>query len=326
MMGLSLIIIVLFAGAGLYAYHCFQGPGGEAVQVVVPKGAVGTEIADILYRKKVVRDPRLFRAVMRFAGTENDIKPGTYTLDPSENMLDIARELVRLRQQLRLVSVPEGLTLRETAARLAENGAGDYEKLMELCLSGAFRIGEENPRSLEGYLLPDTYDFPEYYDEEQIIGTMIGAFSERFLPLYIQYKGDLPYPLSLPQLVTLASMVEREASVASERPEIAAVYYNRLKKGMKMECDATVQYALGKQKEILLYSDLKIDSPYNTYKYEGLPPGPIANPGLDALRAALRPAEHGYLYYVRNDLKNDGSHIFSRTFAEHEAAIQKYQK
>jgi len=155
---------------------------------------------------------------------------------------------------------------------------------------------------------------------------MIGAFNDKVVPMYEKKKKNLPYPLSLAQVVTLASLVEREAQLANERPIIATVYYNRLKKGMKLECDATIQYALGKPRHVLKYSDLRIKSPYNTYLHGGLPPGPIANPGLDSIKAVLEPERNDYLYYVRNDVKNDGSHVFSKTFNEHQAAIDKHQK
>ena len=152
---------------------------------------------------------------------------------------------------------------------------------------------------------------------------MTDQFRSVVEPMIEKYPNK---PLSLKETVILASLVEREAQVASERPLIAGVYINRINKGMKLECDATVQFALGKQKAVLLYSDLEIASPYNTYRYPGLPPGPICSPGAASLEAAFNPKKSDYLFYVRNDVKNDGSHVFGRDFGEHQANIQKYQR
>jgi UPF0755 protein len=159
-----------------------------------------------------------------------------------------------------------------------------------------------------------------------VIRVLVRAFNEIALKMYEEKKHELPVELTLHEVITLASMVEREAQVPEERPTIAMVYYNRLKKNMLLQCDATVQFALGKQKEILTYADLKIDSPYNTYLYKGLPPGPIANPGIKSIKAVLAPENNDYLFYVRNDVKNDGSHVFTRTYQEHQDAIRQYQR
>ena len=239
----------------------------------------------------------------------------------SDSIID-CKYVIQIR--VNLVTIPEGLTLKEIAEIVSKKGICSVDEFMEAIKTNKFTVNGEELKNIEGFLLPNTYDIPKEYTPFQIEEMMIKSFDEKITPIYLEKKSKLPVNLTLKEVVTLASLVEREASVPEERPIIAGVYYNRLKIGMRLECDATIQYALGHQKKELLYSDLEIDSPYNTYKHEGLPPGPIANPGEESLKSVLNPTKHNYYFYVLNGIKNNGTHVFSETAWEHEKAVNKY--
>jgi UPF0755 protein len=233
--------------------------------------------------------------------------------------------LARGQGLLHRVTIPEGYTIRQIADALAGARLVQRDRFIEL----AARRGRTFMRptladlpidSLEGYLFPDTYHLPRSLDEEAVIEAMLDRFDQAVGPS-IQAAARAR-GLTLHQLLTVASMVEREAQVGSERGVIAGVIYNRLVRGMRLEIDATVLYALGRHKESVTLTDLAVDSPYNTYRHEGLPPGPIANPGFASIAAAASPIPTPYLFYV---LKPDGSHHFSRTLAEHLAAVRRYR-
>jgi UPF0755 protein len=283
-------------------------------------------VGERLERAGAIKSGLLFRLAARLTGSGSSIKPGEYSISPGKNVMEILGQLKEGGGRLRLVTIPEGLTMKQIAALLEKKGVVSARDFLDAAGKATLSIGGSVPASLEGYLLPETYDIPESYSAGDVLKTLAGDFNRKAVPLYRQNAPSLPVKMTLHQVVVLASMVEREAKVPGERPVIAAVYYNRLKKGMLLQCDATVQYALGEQKEYLTLEDLKIDSPYNTYAHKGLPPGPIANPGLDSIRATLQPEKVDYLYYVRNDVKNDGSHVFSSSYAGHRDAIRKYQR
>jgi UPF0755 protein len=326
----ALVLLILggtfFAGLGFGLYYAIMPAGGNPVRFEVAKGTPAGVVARNLENAGIIRNARLFRVALYLTKAERDIKPGTYLLDPSNNMMEILNQLRKGSFKLRLVTIPEGLTLREISVLFEKSGVAKAKDIMKAADEKLFYVNGRKLDKIEGFLLPDTYDVPEEYTPADALGSMIKAFDKNVVPLYERKKDSLPYKLSLKQIVILASLVEREAQVPTERPVVAAVYYNRLKKGMRMECDATIQYALGKQKMVLKFSDLKIQSPYNTYLHQGLPPGPIANPGIECIKAVLNPASADYLFYVRNDVKNDGSHVFTKTLQEHNAAISKYQK
>lgn len=331
---LLFILLVMFVLLGIFVagiaagtYYILSPAGGDKpVRVKVSQGDSAAVVGRNLQNVGAIRSALAFRAAAKFTGAGADLKPGEYLVDPNQNVSQILEQLKKGYNTLRMVTIPEGLTVKQIGEVLEKNGVVSGEEFMRTAREKTFMLGGKSLKSLEGYLLPETYDLPESYKADEVIQCFLDAFERRVVPAYERKKESLPYPLSLHQVVILASMVEREAQIPEERPVIARVYYNRLKRGMNMECDATIQYALGKQKEVLKYSDLQIDSPYNTYKYAGLPPGPIANPGIDSILAVLEPANADYIFYVRNDVKNDGSHIFSKTFQEHNAAIRKYQK
>lgn len=296
----------------------------QLVLIQIKEGMTGAEVAEMLEEKHLIRSAFAMRMAMKLSESELSVKKGEYQVDPSKSPLVILKELNVAQPLSRRATFPEGVTLKQVAEILGKAGVTDPKEFEKLTSQRGKTIDKDLPNNLEGYLYPDTYEFAWEPTPTEVAKQMTGQFRKVTDPMWRNYKKKAP--LNFRDTVILASLVEREAQVPSERPLIAGVYINRLKKGMRLECDATVQYALGEQKKYLTYADLEIKSPYNTYKHEGLPPGPIANPGKSSLEAAMRPEPSNYIYYVRNDVKNDGSHIFSRTYEEHNDAIRQYQR
>lgn len=291
-----------------------------AALVKVTEGMNARDVARTLHSAGLIRDPLYFLGVTRLMGSETKLQAGTYAVPPGESPFGILRRLVEGEVAVRRITIPEGYTVRDIAALLAREGLVDEERFAALALGGySMELGGMELQSLEGYLFPDTYTVPLGASEEQIINVMVDRFRQLIVPLV----GEGAHGLSLHEVVTLASIVEREAAVASERPLIAGVYLNRLRINMPLQADPTVVYALGRHVERVYYADLEIDSPYNTYLYPGLPPGPIANPGLDAIVSVLYPVPSEYLYFVA---KGDGTHHFSRDYASHKAAVERYRR
>ena len=289
--------------------------GGEGSHIVqIPKGASAGRISRILAERKVIRSAIGFGLLARIKGKSADLKPGAYRLSPSMPPSAIMDKLVKGDICAKWVTIPEGFTVRQIAERLAAQGLANEERFLYLASNGrSFESGFPHGDNLEGYLFPDTYLIPLGVSEETIIRQMLEAFAKKAAGCVSSQQTDMP----LDKVVILASLIEREAKVPKDRPLVSAVLRNRLRIGMRLECDATVLYALGRHKSRVLNSDLDVDSPYNTYRHAGLPPGAIANPGLDCIKAALNPAKVDYLYYVA---RPDGSHIFTRTLAEHQHA------
>lgn len=325
---LLLVLVILALAAAGTAYHYYTDalkpadPDGksESQIIEIKQGMYAGEIAQMLEDKKLIKSALAFRIMMRLDEKGGDIKTGHFKISPQDTPDKILDILIKGDTLKKKITFPEGLTLEQTIALVKEKNVCDAAKFRELVTYEGKAFGNF-PARLEGYLLPDTYEIPWVCSANELVTIMTSRFDELARPIWNE-KSPLPFS----DTIVLASLVEREAQVASERPLIAGVYVNRLRDKMLLECDATIQYALGKQKEILLYSDLKIDSPYNTYKYPGLPPGPICCPGTAAIEAACHPKSSPYYYYVRNDVKGDGSHVFSKNFAEHNRAIAKYQR
>lgn len=292
---------------------------GQAALVRIHPGMSAGQVAEELHSKGLIRDKGYFLGVARVLGSDRQIKAGTYAVTPGDSLFTLLRDFSQGNVVQVRVTIPEGYSVKDIARTLSSHGLIDEGRFLELA-GGRYRavIGGTELPSLEGYLFPDTYLFTLDATEEQIIATMLGRFEQVALP-HIERASS---GLSPHQVVTLASIVEREAKVAEERPIIAGVYLNRLRIGMPLQADPTVIYALGEHVDRLLYSHLKVDSPYNTYLYAGLPPGPIANPGLASILSVLYPADTGYLYFVA---RGDGTHVFSRTYAEHERAVNQYR-
>jgi len=278
-------------------------------------------IARRLAERRLIRNPRLLTLYLRWKGKQR-IVPGDYEFSPDQPLLEIARILIEERFTRNWVTIPEGWNCFRIAQRLHERGIANAQQFLQLCRQpDRFRdLGLPLPEkgTLEGYLFPSTYRLPPGSGAETAIRTMLKATLQH---VYLPYQEMMKQRgQSLHEVLTIASMIEKEAMHDADRPLIAAVIYNRLKKGMPLQIDATVLYGMGRWKSRVLHKDLQHPSPYNTYRRKGLPPGPIANPGLASIRAALNPAEVDYLYYVA---KADGYHHFTRSYEEHLQAIRK---
>ncbi|NLG79461.1 MAG: endolytic transglycosylase MltG [Firmicutes bacterium] len=297
---------------------------GEAVPVRIERGLTSSGIGKVLARQGLVRSQVAFEAAARLAGVQDRLKAGTYRLSSRMGTFGILRALAEGRVERVRFTVPEGYNLAEIASLLDGKGLASRERFLSLAKGEVhgFRVeagGREFSGNLEGYLFPDTYEIESGLSEETIIAAMVRRFAEVVLPEFARDDvAEAAKALGLHGVVTIASMVEKEARIPEDRPVVAAVFYNRLKRRMPLQSCATVQYALGTWKERLSYDDLKVESPYNTYLVPGLPPGPIASPGLSSIRAALHPAEVDYLYFAADE---HGGHIFSRTFREHQRAL-----
>jgi len=307
--------------AGLVLVAGVQGCGGTSndtpVQVTVPAGASLRTAADSLEHAGVIGSARLFRWYASIGGRDRGIKAGTYALRPGQKWSDILNALVRGEGLLVTVTIPEGFDMRTIVPRLAK--ALDVpEDSVRVAASDSVWRAERlvTAATLEGYLFPDTYTFPAKTSARRAVQTMLERFDVVWRDEWNARADSLG--ITRHEAVTMAALVEKEARVADERPIIAAVYWNRVKKGMLLQADPTVQYALPEHVERVLFVHLEVDSPYNTYRYAGLPPGPIASPGAASLEAALYPADVPYLYFVAHP---DGHHEFRNTFAEHQQAI-----
>lgn len=300
-------------------------PHGQPRIVTIPPGASSSQIGDLLAGAGLIRRSTDFVLMVRLRGLTRSLHEGEYQLSPAIGLLGIGDILARGDVLQHAITIPEGFTAAEIIDVLARDGLGDRDRLQTLVRTGATMFEYDFLRglpttSLEGYLYPDTYRIPRQLPERTIIKIFLDRFAQMVLPRWSAHPGTR---YSLHEMLTIASLVEREAKMPAERPLIAGVLHNRLRRGWPLEVDATVLYALGRHKVVVTYHDLKVDSPYNTYLHLGLPPGPIANPGLAAIEAALVPAQTDYLFYVA---RPDGSHAFSKTFQEHIAATRRYRK
>ncbi len=325
---IALLTILAAAGAIWLGWSRLQTPfkGYEAAEqfVEIPAGAGAAEIRQRLVDAGVVRDGLTLRLALRWTGASRGLQAGEYRFDSPMTPIEVVNKIVRGDVYGQRITFPEGLTIREMAALYESRGLGRARDFTEAARNVAL-IQDLDPGApdLEGYLFPDTYMVGRRAVASQLIESMVAGFRAAF-PAGRPQPGDGP-PLTTRQLVTLASLVEKETGKAEERPVVSAVYRNRLRRGMMMQADPTVIYALqkaGKYDGNIRKDDLLINSPYNTYRYPGLPPGPIASPGKAALDAALRPADVGYLFFVS---RNDGSHVFATTLPEHNRNVDEYQ-
>src|SRR6266699_2330904 len=305
--------------ACMFALACAGQPHGAATRVIIPRGASFAQAADSLARTGLVGSPRMFRLYGRLTGGDRNIKPGTYLLKHGTPWNDIISALNGGHGLVNTITIPEGYTLSQITPLLARTLKVPADSVQAAMRDTALlaRLDIPNP-TLEGYIFPDTYAFPIGTTARQAVQEMVYDFERRWRPDWDAKALDLK--INKNDLVTMASIVEREARVAEERPVIAAVYYNRLRRGMLLQADPTVQYALGHHVGRVLYKDLAIESPYNTYTHKGLPPGPVASPGAASLAAAANPANVPYLYFVAT---SDGHHEFRMTLEEHTTAVRQ---
>jgi UPF0755 protein len=316
--GRRIVLIVALALLGLTGYvtRVFARPSGSAVRVIVPESSTFRAAADSLARAGIIDWPRVFSVYARISGNDRALKPGTYLFRPNTPWRDVLSALTGGEGLVRSVTIPEGFSLAQITPVLATALEVPQDSVLVAARDTAHlnRLGVPM-RTLEGYLFPDTYAFPEGTSARRAIAEMVRRFEREWQPEWDQRLVALGRTRH--EVVTMASIVEEEAKLAHERPVIAAVYYNRLRIGMPLQADPTVQYARGIHRDRVTYRDLTIDSPYNTYRYPGLPPGPISSPGGASLRAALFPANVRYRYFVAFP---DGHHEFRNTLEEHNVA------
>lgn len=318
------IAALLVISIGTLIFLAFSDINGKLrgtgeVTVVIPKGASASKISKELKKAGAIRFPDVFRYYVKNEAYDAKFNYGMFTLKRDMNYAEIisALEGVSEKKDGIKFTVTEGEEIDQIVDDLAKKGLGDKDKFNDVIKNGNFDYDyikeiKRTDNRLEGYLFPDTYEFFKGEGEQAIINEMVENFNKRTgeLRAQIRQRG-----LKLDDIIIMASIVEREGKKKDELPIVASVFYNRIKDKMKLESCATVQYILPERKDILSVADTKIDNPYNTYKYLGLPPGPISNPGLDAISAAVNPASTDYYFFVA---KKDGSSLFAKTFAEHQ--------
>lgn len=301
-----LIIICLQISCGK------QDSNGQASQkVIIYPQETASQVALKLQDNSIIKNPQTFLFWARVLGYDKKIKSGRYRFAPNSKIFDVLKALSRGGENRALITIPEGYSVKQIGQVLESEGICSEQEFVKACadktLLASLNIFSNNA---EGYLFPDSYDFTIGLEPKQVIERMVKRFWQVFNDL-TQVKSFK----SIDTIIKIASLVEKEAKLDNERPIIASVFYNRIKVEMPLQSCATIQYILPNHKEVLSIEDTKIDSPYNTYLYPGLPPTPICNPGKAALIAAVRPGQTKYLYFA---VAKNGSHYFSKTFSEHQ--------
>jgi len=327
---LLLVVLAVFAAVSvavvLYQRTSEPFKGYEAAEqfVTIEPGSGTRTIGQRLIQAGVMRDEATFRAALWRSGRARALQAGEFRFDRPMTPAEVIDKIASGDVYNRRITFPEGLNIQEMARLYEQQGFGKAAAFIEAARDpGAIRSLDPGATDLEGYLFPETYSVPRDTTAAKLVGLMVGRFKQLFTPEMQQAAQALE--LTVREVVTLAALVEKETAQPSERPIVAAVYLNRLKIGMAMQADPTVIYALqraGRYNGNIRRDDLSFDSPYNTYRYPGLPPGPIASPGLASLQAAVSPANVDYLYFVS---RNDGSHVFARTLVEHNENVRQYQ-
>ena len=314
--GRRVAAVVLVAG--------MAGCGGTDAprRVVIPAGASFRAAADSLGSRGIVRFPRVFTWYATLTGRDRGIKAGTYQFTSRQSWTGLLDDLAAGRGLVHSITVPEGWNLGKIVPQLARVLEVPVESVEVAVADSALRRRLNVPTpTLEGYLFPDTYAFAPGATAREAVRAMVDRFEAVWKPEWDAQGKAMA--MTRHDLVTLASIIETEARVSEERPVISAVYHNRLRIGMRLQADPTVQYALGRHTERVLFRDLDVDSRYNTYRYAGLPPGPVASPGAPSMAAAAAPANVPWLFFVAHP---DGHHEFRRTFREHAAAIRAVKR
>jgi UPF0755 protein len=331
---IALVVFILFifaTGSGIGAYFYIQEQlkpvesSGKDVKVIIPQGSSAEKIGYILEDSELIRNAQLFKWYVRFRNNGNDFKAGTYMVQTGssiDEMITMLRNGEVVRDTIKF-TIPEGWNIVQIADRLAANGIVDRELFLKEVNEGQFNYEwlkdipqrEDVSYRLEGFLFPETYEVEKDSTEHEIINKMLAQFDKEWKPEWREQLKDRG--ISTYNAVILASIVEREVVVDKERPIVSGIFYNRINDGWPLQSCATVQFVLGKQRDRITYEDLEVESPYNTYINEGLPPGPIASPGRASLKAVVYPEKTDYFFFVT---KKDGSqqHLFAKTFAEHQ--------
>ena len=319
LVGAPLFAILLVAIKIYYSAYVwrYQGP---AVYFSINPNESFSSINARLAKDKLISSPRFFHRISQWNGVMTKFKSGKYEIKTQANLMDVYNTLLSGKNVATYVTIPEGKNMYEIGRMLEDRGIVSYDDFISLCKNRAFvkELGI-NEVSVEGYLYPDTYDFGQNLTAEAVIKTMVKEFRKKILAIDISTSN-----LNLEEIVTLASMVEKETGDKSERPLIAGVFLNRLKIKMRLQSDPTTIYGMFERYNgNITRKDLLTPSEYNTYTIKALPIGPIANPGVASINAVLNPAKHKYLYFVS---QNDGRHIFSENYKQHQEAVVKWQK
>ncbi|MBI2425738.1 MAG: endolytic transglycosylase MltG [Candidatus Hydrogenedentes bacterium] len=323
----ALMVVAALSG-GIVAYAVYDhvvspGIAGPTEEFTVPKGATAREVGGLLAQAGFIENETYFRIALRFDEQRGVIRHGRYDLSrglsPRELLYRLYEEPNRPLESDRIrITVPEGLTLAQIA-ELTQDREGFLEAVAHP--DWRTRLGIKTD-TLEGYLMPNTYFFDKAPAAAELVARMVEQFEKDYAQLLREIPGADQYDRHA--VLTIASLVEEEAKAPGERPLVAAVLYNRLEQGMMLQIDSTLQYALGKYGQRMLNEDKEVDSPYNTYKNAGLPPGPISNPGIESIRAALAPAQADYIYFVSNA---DGkTHTFSSSAEDHNRAVARFRR
>ncbi len=317
--------LVLVGAVAAYGHRALDMPrqATEVHHVVdVPEGASFKEVAHLLAKKDLIVSPFWFRLLGKVQDAERKIQPGEYDLHTAMRPAEILNALVKGRVIQYSVTIPEGLTAQQIGRLLEEAGIAKQADMARLATDPAFvkSLGIE-ARTLEGYLFPETYHFPRRTKPEDVLRAMVHRFKEAYTPDLQARAAALK--MTEGEVLILASIIEKETARDAERPLVSAVFHNRLAQGRPLQSDPTVIYGIPNFEGTLKRAHLAKKTPFNTYVNRGLPPWPIANPGLKSIQAAVNPAPVKYLYFVS---KNDGSHHFSVTLAEHNRAVERYQK
>jgi UPF0755 protein len=322
-----LVIVLLLGGGGFFAWNTYNtstqpmdGADKKPIAITIPDGASTQSIAGILKKAKLIRDVTLFKFHSKLKKNDGKYKSGAYEMSRAMSTDEIMASLMSGGKSdsgnTKRFTIPEGYNTLQTMNRLVKEGFVTEEDFMEEVKNGAFDYpfleGTPNDESrLEGFLYPETYDVYDDATAHDIIDKMLSQFNKLFKEEYYAKAEKMGY--SVREIVTMGSVIERESKAADERPVMAGVFYNRLKENMKLQSCATIQYILGEPKEFLTNADTQIESPYNTYLHEGLPPGPICSPRMASVEAALYPDDNDYIYFVVSPELN-GTHNFSADY------------
>jgi UPF0755 protein len=319
-----LLALVILAGLAWFGVSVFLDRSHPATvtQVIVPRGSTFHDIADQLAHAGVIANATTFRLYAKLEHADTSAHAGAFRFEPHQSAAGVLQQLESGGAQIaRWVTIPEGFTAKEIAQRMQDEGFGDARVYYKAFMHDSIVVDGARTKNLEGYLFPSTYLIP-VDATPRVVERILTAQFRKELPSDAAAKAKA-HGLTVPQAVVVASLIEREAKADDERPLMAGVYYNRLRLGMPLEVDASIEYALPEHHSVITYGDLKTNSPYNTYLHQGLPPTPIANPGGPSLQAAFNPKPSPYLYYV---YKGNGHHAFAKTLAEQNANIAKYLK
>lgn len=321
----AVLIPLLFSAWLSFEFYFAPKTSPKEIFFVVDKGQGVHDISKNLKEKGIIKNRQSFTLGYKIYYSSKSLKAGEYKFNLPISPKDILKIITEGKVYLHSLTIPEGLTRKEIARHLASlNFADEEEFLTASSKTKIISSLDKEATNLEGYLFPETYNFPKGISAEKIISTLVSQFKEVFSEEWQKRANEIK--MTLREVIILASLIEKETYLSEEKKLVSAVFHNRLRIRMKLDCDPTIIYVLkeeGTFKGRLLKRDLKLQSPYNTYRNRGLPPGPICSPGRESLEAALYPAQEKYLYFVS---KKDGSHHFSTNFRDHQNAVRRYRK